>query len=155
MPDNLQSVRMSTLTMQECTNALYEGKVILVKGLEQLRDQDVLVRLNTKGKVPVTQVSFDKIPPDGYWRDQYWIVYDLPLNVFSTYSCFLYDELLARKSPKYVVSDTVYYTSKEDSTRDSAIVVDVLKDEEENWYYKLSRDGEIYAENEVTKDRLK
>lgn len=146
---------MTSLSMQECTDALYAGKVIIVKGLEQSRDQDVLVRMYTKGKVPVTQISYDKVAPDGFWRDQYWIVYDLPLNVFSTFNCYVFDELIAKKAPKYSVGESVWYTSKEDQVRDTAIVLAVFKDEEDNWYYKLSRDSEIYIESEVSKDRLK
>lgn len=157
MPENLEltSVQLTVLTMKECTDALFEGKTLLIKGIETSRGNDILVRLDLEGKIPVTQISYDLVAPDGYWRDQYWSVYDLPMNVFSTYSCFIYDEAVGKQMPKFVVADTVYYTSREDDTKDSAIVVDVLKDLEGNWFYLLSRDKLIYAEHEISKDRLK
>lgn len=153
--DNLTPVDYKPMTLRETIDALFNGDVLLVKGLEQSRKKDVLVRLNIEGKIPVTQISYDVMPPDGEWRKSYWAVYDLPFNVFSTYPCYIYDATTTNNPPKYLVGATVYYTSKQDGVFDSAIVTEVLKDENNKWYYQLSRDNQIYAEDEVSTDRLK
>lgn len=155
MEENLIEVEYKPMGMQEAVGALFADKVLLIKGLEQSRKADVLVRLNTTGVVPVTQISYDVIPPDGYWRKPYWIVYDLPLNVLSTYPCYIYDPEILDSTPKYLIGDTVYYTSKQDSTKDSALVTTIYRDNENQWYYRLSRDQEIYSESEISTDRLK
>lgn len=155
MPVNLETVNLKTLTMREAIDALFDEKILLIRGVEQRRNGDVLVRLDTKGRVPVLQSSFDLVPPDGVWRERYWVVTDLSINVFSTYPCFVYDEALANKFPNFIIGDTVHYVSKEDNIRDSAIVIEVFKDEDNQWHYMLSRDGEIYEEYALSKDRLK
>ncbi|BBE37359.1 hypothetical protein PHIM1EF22_0860 [Enterococcus phage phiM1EF22] len=155
MVENLREVNYKTLTLEESLHALLEGKTLIVKGLEQRRKLDVLVRIFSEGVVPVTQISYDTTPADGYWRTGYWQIYDLPINALSTYPCFIYDDLNTDELPKFMIGDTVYYTSKEDSIKDSAIVISVYKDDVNNkWHYKLSRDNEIYAESEIRRDRL-
>lgn len=154
MAENLVEVDYRGLTLQEALQALLDKKVLLVKGLEQSRNLDVLIRLYTEGVVPVTQISYDVVPADGHWREEYWQIFDISVNALSTYPCYVYDAETANKAPKFLIGTTVYYTSKMDSTRDSAIVIGLYKDEEGNWYYKLSRDQEIYAETELTVDRL-
>jgi len=152
----LKSVDLNPLTMEEAVLALLDGELIIVRGLEQRTDADVLVRLYSKGKIPVTQISYDTQPLKDAWRDQYWIVYDIPLNVFSTYPCFIYNEEVAKQAPKFMVGETVRYDSRQESSikSDSAIILDVLSDGKGNWYYELSRDSEIYQENELTRDKL-
>lgn len=140
--ENLEEVSYKALTLEESLTALTSGKVLLVKGLEQRRKLDVLVRLFTEGVVPVTQISYDVVPADGHWRKDYWQIYDLPINALSTYPCFIYEETTG-KLPKYMIGSNVYYTSKEDSINDTAIVLAIFKDEESNFFYKLSRDGSI------------
>lgn len=142
------------MNMQEAVGALFEGKMLLIKGLEQSRHNDVLVRLDLESIVPVTQISYDVVPPDGYWRKPYWVVYDLPMNVLSTYPCYVYEENMLNAIPQYGIGDSVRYISKEDSSEDSALVTAIYHDTEYNWFYKLTRDQEIYAENELKKDRL-
>ena len=114
----------------------YRG-LTLQEALQALLDKKVLV-----------------IPADGHWREEYWQIFDISVNALSTYPCYVYDAETANKAPKFLIGTTVYYTSKMDSTRDSAIVIGLYKDEEGNWHYKLSRDQEIYAETELTADRL-
>lgn len=150
----LTKVEYKPLNMKEAVEALFNNQVLIVKGLEQRKRADILVRLNQKGRIPVTQVSYDITPPDGYWRDQYWIIFDLPMNVLSTYPCYVYSEDLAKGNPKYVEGQTVYYTSKEDNQVDSALVLGVYTDEDHNWYYRLSRDKEYYKEAELSKESL-
>lgn len=153
--DNLTPVDYKPMLLRETIDALFNGDVLLVKGLEQSRGKDVLVRLNIEGKIPVTQISYDVMPPDGEWRKSYWAVYDLPFNVFSTYPCYIYDATTTNHPPKYLVGSTVYYMSKQDGIYDSAIITEILKDENNKWYYQLSRDNQIYTEDEVSTDRLK
>ena len=146
--ENLEEVNYQALTLEQSLQALTNGKVLLVKGLEQRRKLDVLVRLFTEGLVPVTQISYDITPADGHWRKDYWQIYDLPINALSTYPCFLYDSSTGA-IPKYMIGANVLYTSKEDSIQDTALVIATYKNEEGKFFYKLSRDGGIYSEEEL------
>lgn len=149
----LTVLELKGLTLEESLQALLNGKTILVKGLEQSRNLDVLVRLYNEGVVPVTQISYDVIPADGHWREEYWQIFDISINALSTYSCYLYDKDTISIIPKFTVGTSVRYRSKVDGARDSAIVLGIYKDTENNLFYKLSRDHEIYKETELTSDR--
>lgn len=158
---DLGPVSLEPLGLRKSLDYLLDGEVLLVRGIEQTRGKDVLVRLDDR-RVPVTQISYDIQPADGYWRDSYWVVFDLPLNAFSTYPCYLYRNTEQGSLPKFFIGDNVYYTSKQEGTKteDTGVITEVYKDKASDprnpqWYYSVTRDSEIYPEEELTKDPLK
>lgn len=148
----LTPLPMNKLSMKEAVDALFAGKVVIVKQLEETRKLDVLVRLDNR-IVPVTQISYDVVPITGDFDSVYWVVYDLPLNVFSTYDVYEYSEENAKLKVAFDIGTSVWYTSV-DGVLDTAIVKEIFKDIDNKIWYKLSRETELYPQDELTKEKI-
>lgn len=159
--ENYLPLDLHKLDLEESLDELLQGNWVLIKGIEQTRGKDILVRLDGLDKgAPVTQITYDVQPPDGYWKEHYWTVFDLPLNAFSTYPCYIHHTETNGSMPAFLPGETIYYTSRQEGTsgkRDSGIIEEVyIKNSEDNqFYYSISRDTGIYQEEELAKDPLK
>ena len=134
-------------TLSDKVQALVEGKILFIKKFERQQGADVLVRLEQK-KYTVTQISYDLSVNDSDPR--YWVTYNIGINDLSLFHCFKFDEDLFRQNNKYMINDVVNYTSV-DGRNDSAIIEEVYVSltDPDKFAYRLSRDNEIYAEEDL------
>jgi hypothetical protein len=137
-------------SLNDKIQALLSGEVLFIKKFEKQEESDVLVRLEQK-KFTVTQISYDikENPAD----PRYWVTFNLGFNDLSLFTCFRYNDALFNLEHRYMINDIVQYIS-EDGARDSAIVEEVYQNisDPTKFAYRLSRDGGVYAEEDLVQN---
>jgi hypothetical protein len=136
-------------TLEEKLQALLNGELIYIKKFERQEGADIIARL-IKKKFTVTQITYDTKVTS--LDDRYWVTFNLGINDLEMFTCFKFKEGIFSYTNKYMVNDMVYYESTDaPGGRDSAIVEEVyvsITDPKE-FAYRLSRDGQIYAEKDL------
>jgi hypothetical protein len=135
--------------LQDKLQALLNGEVLFIKNFERQEGADVLVRVVEK-KFTVSQISYDVSGGEAGDDPRYWTTFNVGLNDLSLFTCFKFTEDVFTKENKYMINDTVHYTS-EDGFKDSAIVEEVYghNTDPTKFAYRLSRDGAVYSEDEL------
>lgn len=151
---DLKDISVKAIGFRGAIEALLDNKVIVVKGYENTRHSDILVKLAEKG-LPVTRIAFNVGRQEtGEWFQPFWSVYDLPMNALVTQDCYLYTEDWGNYDPAFLIDDIVYYKD-EHGVQDSAIVTKVLtyKDPEDpqvdRYAYELSKVDHVLAQEEL------
>jgi hypothetical protein len=137
-------------SLNDKIQALLSGEILFIKKFEQQQESDVLVRLEQK-KFTVSQISYDiRENPDD---PRYWVTFNLGFNDLSLFTCFRFNDALFNLEHKFMINDIVQYIS-EDGTRDSAIVEEVYQHitDPTKFAYRLSRDGGVYAEEDLVQN---
>lgn len=149
-PINIQKVNeVQPITdLQEMIQHLLDGKVLRV---EQEEQGTILVRMNP-GKYNLTEISRD-VNKETYFYKRYWLPYNISINALLTFTVYL-DEIYHETTNKFNINDVVEYTKTYELTgeesKDVAFVTDVLQDQENNYYYKLSGELEkLFPENDI------
>lgn len=134
--------------------ALMTGEILYLKSFEKGSGRNVLVRV-TQRKYTVSQISFDIYDTNMEPEDRYWTTFNIGLNDLSLYSATKFEEGLHRKRHKYMIDDIITYTSR-DGRQDSAVIVDVYENlsnpDDPKYAYMLSREDELYMEDELTEN---
>ncbi|QIW88795.1 hypothetical protein P59_198 [Bacillus phage P59] len=140
-------------SLNDKIQALLNGEVLFIKKFEKQQESDVLVRLEQK-KFTVAQISYDIVENPADLR--YWVTFNLGFNDLSLFTCFRFNDALFNLGHKFMINDIVQYTS-EDGTRDSAIIEEVYQNitDPEKFAYRLSRDGGVYAEEDLVQNIYK
>lgn len=136
-------------TLQDKLQALLNGEVLFIKNFERQEGADVLVRIVQK-KFTVSQISYDVAGGEEGDDPRFWTTFNVGLNDLSLFTCFKFVEEVFNLENKYMINDTVHYTSV-DSFNDSAIVEEVYRHKVDptKFAYRLSRDGAVYGEDEL------
>lgn len=148
----LEPIESVEYTFKEAVTNLIEGKILLVSKLEQSKKGDVLVRVSPTRTPEVTEISYEIVPSTGVFRDRFWFVYDLPLNVLSHYTIYSYDDATELLGLAFRIGDKVEYTSI-DGEKDLAYVTKIFKsldeDNTERILYQVSRDTGYYVATDM------
>lgn len=149
--EDLEEVSTKPLELKETLEALFEGKVILLTTYEDTRDKDILVRLKDTKNGQVTQVSNTSSAMSGFVGSKnYWSLHDVTINMLSMYPTYIYDPAAYNIGYRYSPNTIVEHTSSHGDL-DVAVITKILTDEECNFYYKLSGEGDrLYREEELT-----
>ncbi|WNO29930.1 hypothetical protein [Bacillus phage SDFMU_Pbc] len=134
-------------TLQSKLQALLDGEVIFIKHFERNEGANVLVRIAQK-KFTVAQITYDTTSSEV--DNKYWVTFNVGVNDLSLFTCFQFTPDTFNKDNKFLINDTVLYTS-EDGRRDTAIIEEVYAHNEDpsKFAYKLSRDEGLYEEDEL------
>ncbi|AMB18781.1 virion structural protein [Bacillus phage Eldridge] len=135
-------------TLEAKLQALLAGEILFLKKFERNEGVDVLIKLVQK-KFTVTQVSYDVTMRDAD-IPRYWTTYNIGLNDISLFTCFKFEEAAFTKENKYMINDRVLYVSI-DGRKDAAVIEEVYQHniDPTKFAYRLSRDGAVYAEDEL------
>lgn len=146
----LEDVTMRELSFEDTVLNLMSGEVILLTTYEGQREKDTLVRLRQTKNGAVTQVSKPTTTMEGFvGGNKYWSLYDISLNTLSMYPTFAYDSTRYGLDYKFEPKSVVKHTS-EHGDKDIAIVARIFKDEEGNFLYTLSGEGDkLFREEEL------
>ncbi|AGB62687.1 hypothetical protein [Bacillus phage phiAGATE] len=134
-------------TLQSKLQALLDGEVLFIKHFERNEGANVLVRIVQK-KFTVAQITYDTTSSEV--DSKYWVTFNVGVNDLSLFTCFQFTSNVFNKGNKFIINDTVLYTSK-DGRKDTAIIEEVYAHNEDptKFAYKLSRDEGLYAEDEL------
>lgn len=137
-------------TLEEKMQALLSGEVLFIKKFEVQEGADVLVRIIQK-KFTVSQISYDVEASEQ--DDRYWVTFNVGLNDISLFTCFKFVEGAFNLDNKYMINDKVEYLSV-DGNYDAAVILEVYQHNSypEQFAYRLSRDGALYAEDELVQN---
>ena len=137
-------------TLEEKIQALLSGEVLFIKKFEVQEGADVLVRIVQK-KFTVSQISYDVEASER--DDRYWVTFNVGLNDISLFTCFKFIEGAFNLENKYMINDKVEYVSV-DGNYDSAVILEVYQHNvyPDKFAYRLSRDGGLYAEEELVQN---
>jgi hypothetical protein len=137
-------------SLNDKIQALLSGEILFIKKFEKQQESDVLVRLEQK-KFTVSQISYDI--RENSDDPRYWVTFNLGFNDLSLFTCFRFNDALFNLEHKFMINDIVQYISA-DGTRDSAIVEEVYQHitDPTKFAYRLSRDGGIYAEEDLVQN---
>jgi hypothetical protein len=137
-------------TLEEKMQALLNGEVLFIKKFEVQEGADVLVRIIRK-KFTVSQISYDVEASEQ--DDRYWVTFNVGLNDISLFTCFKFVEGAFNLENKYMINDKVEYLSV-DGNYDAAVILEVYQHNiyPEQFAYRLSRDGALYAEDELVQN---
>jgi hypothetical protein len=138
-------------TVEEKLQALLNGEVLYMKEFEKKSGGDVLIRLEKK-KFTLTQISYDLSESESDPR--YWVTFNIGLNDLSLFTAIRFEEGLPVHGHKYEINDIVNYESA-DGAKDTAVVEAVyVSNLDPNQYaYRLSRDTELYAEEDLVEHK--
>jgi len=140
-------------TLESKLQALLNGEVLFIKKFEKQEGANVLVRIVQK-KFTVSQISYDVAGTEEGLDPRYWTTFNVGLNDLSLFTCFKFVEEAFNKENKYMINDTVLYTSI-DGMFDSAVVEEVYQHNVDptKFAYRLSRDGAVYAEDDLVENK--
>lgn len=152
-PVNYTQVNFTTYnTLQDKINALFAGNILFIKNFEQKEGANVLIQL-VQNKFTVTQISYSTQPTTD--NPIYWVTFNVGINDLSLMTTFKWDQTVFSYSNRYMINDTINYTSEDGST-DTALItgVYVSKTDPTVFAYSLSRDTNgIYAETDLVQDQ--
>ena len=104
--DKLTPVTQAKLTLSQAFTELLNGTYLVLTGYEESTGADVFTRLNLAMNTPVTEISY-KAPNS----TSAWLRFPVPVNAFSLYACYTYDENLYGNVLLHV-GDIVRYNSQ-------------------------------------------
>ena len=133
----------------EIMKLLNEGKVLRVK---QENQGDILLRFST-GKHKFTEVSRD-LDKETVFYQRYWVLYNVSINSLLTFDVYLEDDYSEFSKVKYPKDTIVSYT-RYDLEKDVAMIKDVLKDNNGNYFYALTGETMLFDENKLSKVKEK
>ncbi len=128
--------------------ALMRGEVLLIRSYERTTESDVLVKLDTKKHV-ITKISHDLVETEKDPRN--WFLYNVGLNDLSLHTVLKYSEDIVNHTNRFNINDTVKYVSRS-GKEDSALIEEVWQSKVDPafYVYKLSRDLDLYEQEELT-----
>ncbi|QIA28616.1 hypothetical protein [Phage f2b1] len=134
-------------TLDEKLQALLNGETLFIKQFERNEQSDVLVRVVQK-KFTVSQISYDVYVNE--LAERYWVTFNIGFNDISLFTCFKFVEGAFNLDNKYMINDKVEYLSI-DGNYDAAVILEVYQHvtDPSKFAYRLSRDGALYAEEEL------
>jgi len=138
--DSLTKSDTGIVGLSQGISILTNGGIILAKGYDFAKNDDVYFRINPVTNL--TEIAYSIDPVNS--RFTFWQAYNIPINVFNQVNCYRYTPDLAET--KYYIGNTVTYTSPETNEEDSAIVMDTYTDDDNTVYYKLSREDKLFIE---------
>lgn len=136
-------------SLEEKLEALMSGKTLLVRGLGNSYQSDVLIRMENK-KYQITQISYTVSGKKK--KPRQWISYNIGLNDLSLLTVYRYNPKVFSYPNKFRVNDVVtYYTSTGEQER--AIVEDVYisKSNPTSFVYSLSWSNRLHFEEDLEK----
>lgn len=134
--DKLTPVTQAKLTLSQAFTELLNGTYLVLTGYEESTGADVFTRLNLAMNTPVTEISY-KAPNS----TSAWLRFPIPVNAFSLYDCYTYDENLYGNVLLHV-GDIVRYNSQGVQV---AVVSGVYTDANKVVYYTMQGDTTIYS----------
>lgn len=138
--DSLTKADTGVLSLSQGMTILINGGIILAKGYDWAKNDDVYFRINSITNLTEMAYSID---PDNS-RFTFWQSYNIPINVFNQVNCYRYTPDLA--DIKYYIGSTVTYISPETNEEDSAIIMATYTDSNNIVYYQLSREDKLFKE---------
>ena len=138
--DSLTKSDTGIVGLSQGISILINGGIILAKGYDWAKNDDVYFRINSVTNL--TEIAYS-IDPDNS-RFTFWQAYNIPINVFNQVNCYRYTPDLGEI--KYYIGNTVTYISPETNEEDSAIVLATYTDKDNNIYYQLSRESKLFEE---------
>lgn len=143
-----EEIAMVELEFKDTVDALFDGKIILLSTYENDKSKDVLIRFRETRNGTVTQITKPSSNMSGFTGvRRYWSLHDVSLNTLSMFPTYVYDPAVYKIGNKYEPKTTVYYTT-DDKEEDVAIIKNVYRDEECNFYYRISGEGELMFKEE-------
>lgn len=138
--DSLAKSDTGIVGLSQGISILTNGGIILAKGYDWAKNDDVYFRINPVTNL--TEIAYSIDPVNSHFT--FWQAYNIPINVFNQVNCYRYTPDLAET--KYYIGNTVTYISPETNEEDSAIVMDTYTDDDNTVYYKLSREDKLFKE---------
>jgi hypothetical protein len=135
----LVPIESKKVDLKQALMELLAGNILIVKNYESTQNYDTYVRLAITNPIPVTEITYTN-PKSA---SSYWQSYPIPINAFSIYSIYTYDDSIGGFDTIFRPNDVIRYQDT-DNRNVAGIIDKVYKDKDGKLYYQLTNSKTVY-----------